>query len=100
MSSYPDDSEYDYGTDVDIVVEAVLRSKAERQQPPTREMFERLGAVSVADLLELSWIMWPDDHAEHVFYNVDDAEPAIALDTIAKLRAACLLLGIETEGVL
>jgi len=30
MSSYPDDSKYDYGTDVDIVVHAVLRAKADR----------------------------------------------------------------------
>ena len=80
--------------------EAYEREKAARQQhardnePPTREMFERLGAVlDRFHVLTLKTIEW---HAECHCPLWD----TIQLDTIAKLRAACLLLGIETEGVL
>ena len=62
------------------------------QQPPTRELFDRL---SVDDEMEsLCWIT--DEQCPVLFLYDEEAK----LDTIAKLRAACLLLGIKTEGVL
>lgn len=63
------------------------------QQPPTREMFERLklmhlfNCASIAGEHSEDWTTW----CGHAFAR---------FDTIAKLRAACLLLGIDTEGVL
>lgn len=76
------------------------RQQRERdQQPPTREMFERLGATFYhSDVpMRIGDIVWYRDmdcpilNTQH--YVAD-------IDTIAKLRAACLLLGIETEGML
>jgi hypothetical protein len=52
------------------------------------ERFENAGVLYGA-------IMWSDD-----CIRWDCGDSWIFIDTIAKLRAACLLLGIETEGVL
>ena len=46
MSSYPDDSKYDYGTDVDIVVHAVLRAKADRS---TRKAAIERAAIAIVE---------------------------------------------------
>jgi hypothetical protein len=56
-------------------------------------MFERLKLMHLLNCANIAgehsedWTRWTG----HAFAK---------LDTIAKLRAACLLLGIETEGVL
>ena len=71
------------------------RQQRERdQQPPTREMFERLDRDMCASMA----LVWDEGAKLPVLVSVWDSD--IELDTIAKLRAACLLLGIQTEGVL
>lgn len=63
----------------------------ERDQPPTREMFSQCFNAK-NDSLD-----WVEGDSFPVLFLYDDEAK---LDTIAKLRAACLLLGIDTEGVL
>lgn len=69
------------------------RQKRERdQQPPTREMFERLDISDYCGTLE-----WDRDHRLPRFYA---GGWFVEVPTVVKLRAACLLLGISTDGVL
>ena len=73
------------------------RQQRERdQQPPTREM---LSAIRNRICVERWWLLerWDSGRACPI---CDASSDRIKLDTIAKLRAACLLLGIETEGIL
>lgn len=74
------------------IAKSMLSNHERDQQPPTREMFERLSLRK--DEASLCWIA---DEQHPVLFLYDDE---VDVDTIAKLRAACLLLGIETEGIL
>lgn len=69
------------------------RQQRERdQQPPTREIFERL-ASRLGDAVQ-----WHDDFE---FPELCIAEHgSVFLTETRHLRAACLLLGIETDGIL
>ena len=77
------------------LAEAYMQERQQRerdQQPPTREMFERLSIVMrCGDVLRFR------DNSTMV---LDLYSPRVTIDTIADLRAACLLLKINTEGIL
>lgn len=84
-----------FADDQELLADAYLAECQQRdrdQQPPTREIFERLNVDE--DREALCWIT--DEQCPVLFLYDEEAK----LDTIAKLRAACLLLGIDTEGVL
>ena len=89
----PDDASLLTRDDVrvmDTLALAYFLEHTNDQQPPTREMFERFRERSDA----LDW----SDKAGVIRWYSDSWY--LIIDTIAKLRAACLLLGIDTEGIL
>ena len=72
----------------------VARQFRESTTQPTRELFDRLGAITSPPAGEMllhgiSWMPRWDCPCIHAGLSVVD------IDTIAKLRAACLLLGID-----
>jgi len=87
--------------DLFILAQAYIADRQQRerdQQPPTREMFERLGAKKWGEYARISYVYWWNTSPFPVL--AAEGIVTVELDTIAKLRAACLLLGIETEGIL
>lgn len=70
----------------------VIRDHDVDSKPPTREMFELLGARRRGNTLFLKTIAWSLFLPYPTFAVSGHA--CFLLDTVAKLRAACLLLGV------
>ena len=76
------------------LVQLMRSQHARDSEPPTREMYERLVAsYGMAGKV----LRWWDTYPHPVWFG-DDYE--LAIDTVGKLRAVCLLLGTPTEGIL
>jgi hypothetical protein len=82
-------SDFSPSADRDAVVEWAVRDVASRDHEstaaPTRELFERLGGYSSC--------LWWSQRSNMPRLSLEDSW--VDIDTITKLRAACLLIGID-----